>query len=137
MANVAITVKNEPGDIPLAITTLHQQFGNSRISESVRDQADDLLHQLSEYIDSIPTKYATNKRNNTRQRLYETSDPVIQELERLGKYVKDKKQFTETIAFLKDTIQEKEKQSFLTEIGRLFGGVRRKRKTRRRRRAHD
>ena len=126
MANVAISVKNEAGDIPLALTQLHQQFSNTRISESVKDKADDLLHQLTEYINSIPTKYNTNKRNTTQQRLYETSDPVIQELERLSKYVAHKKQFTETMEFLKETIQEKEKQSFLAEMARIFGGARRK-----------
>lgn len=128
MANVVLKVQNEPEDLPLALTTLKKQFSNSNISELVRDQADDLLHQLTAYIDSIPKKYNYTPRNNneSKRRLYETSDIVIRELERLSKFVKDKKQFTETMEFLKKRIEDNEKQAFLNSFARIFGGKRRK-----------
>jgi hypothetical protein len=130
MENVVLTVKNEPNDLPVALNTLKKQFSNTKISEVVRDQADDLLHQLTAYTNT----FSRNTLNNSNRRLYETSAIVMQELERLGKYVADKKQFADTMEFLKERLEKESKEAFLRRFAALFGGKRRvrRRKTRRR-----
>jgi hypothetical protein len=108
MANVILSVKNEPADLPLALKEIDQTFADDDVSEMVKGQADDLVHQLTAYIYSI-----RNNAGNSKQRLYETSDHSIRELERLSRFLSDsmKYRFDENMKYIKEEIIKRERNA--------------------------